>query len=207
MLEEEAYMIDRIVFDVEIQKTIEETPGGWDSTHLLGVAVCVVYEYRSDRFRIYGPQDVEALRGRVLKAEELIGFNTLLFDIPVIFGMSKEEYARSTLRSEMLLKSNDILRRIWVSQGLNPDRFQGSTHGGWKLDDVVKSTLGASGKIGNGADAPKWFQAGEWARVVNYCADDVSLEKDLAEFVDRYSYVIAPRTQRKLVVPHSTKYV
>lgn len=31
--------MDHVVFDVEIAKTIEETPGGWDATDKLGVAV------------------------------------------------------------------------------------------------------------------------------------------------------------------------
>lgn len=55
-------MIDHIVVDVEIQKTIEETPGGWDATDQLGVSVGVVYEFKSDRFRIYGPDEFSAIR-------------------------------------------------------------------------------------------------------------------------------------------------
>lgn len=61
--------------------------------------------------------------------------------------------------------------------------------GGAKLDDIATATINA-GKIGNGADAPRWYQAGQIQRVVNYCADDVAIERDLADFVDRYGYVI-----------------
>ncbi len=44
----------------------------------------------------------------------------------------------------------------------------------------------------NGADAPKWYQAGQVQRVANYCADDVALERDLCDFIDRYGYVLLP---------------
>lgn len=37
---------------------------------------------------------------------------------------------------------------------------------------------------------PKWFQAGLVQKVVNYCADDVALERDLCDFIERYGYVI-----------------
>jgi DEAD/DEAH box helicase domain-containing protein len=80
-------MIDSVVVDVEIQKTIEETPGGWEATDKLGVAVAVVYEFRRDRMRIYGPEDVEALRARLEEAERIIGFNIWKFDLPVIYGL------------------------------------------------------------------------------------------------------------------------
>jgi DEAD/DEAH box helicase domain-containing protein len=66
--------------------------------------------------------------------------------------------------------------------------------GGTKLDDVAGATIGAK-KIGNGADAPKWFQAGQVQRVVNYCADDVAIERDLADFVDCYGYVVVKGKQ------------
>ncbi len=189
--------MDHIVVDVEIKKTIEETPGGWDSTHELGVSVAVVFEFRTDRFRIYGPDDVPALRERLLKAERISGFNTVNFDYPVVFGHSKSGWLSEVdrddgvfeLRKQMLATHNDILRRIWESQSLDPDNFSPRTHEGFKLDVVAQETLGI-GKIGNGADAPKWFQAGLFHKLIEYCIDDVTIERDLATFVDRYGYVI-----------------
>lgn len=194
-------MTDHIVVDVEIQKTIEETPGGWDATDKLGVSCACVWEYRTQRMRIYGPPDVEALRTRLLEADRISGFNIWRFDFPVIWGFSRHEWdGKGTedegrvfdayrLQEKLLPKTNDLLRRIWQGLDLDPDRFDPRTHGGWGLDAVVRATLGSPGKIGYGGDAPKWFQAGLWAKVANYCADDVSLEKELTDFVDREGYV------------------
>ena len=176
-------MIDHIVVDVEIQKTIEETPGGWESTHLLGVAVACVWEYRTARMRVYGPGDVKALQDRLLCADRISGFNIWKFDFPVIFGLPGRERVEA-LRP----KCDDLLRRIWQALKLDPDSFS-KAHGGWGLDAVAGSTLGAW-KIGHGADAPKWYQAGQIQKVVNYCADDVALERDLTDFVDRHRYVL-----------------
>lgn len=197
--------MDHIVVDVEIQKTIEETPGGWDATDKLGVAVACVWGYQTARMRIYGPEDVEALRKRLLSANRISGYNTFNFDFPVIWGIPKQHWLNWTsgpnswgdkyraifgidVKAEMDVRSNDLLRRIWQAQGFDPDKWQ-SGMGGTKLDDIASATIGAS-KIGNGADAPKWFQAGQIQRVVNYCADDVAIERDLTDFVDRYGYVI-----------------
>lgn len=189
--------MDRIVFDVEIQKTIEELPRGWDQTEDMGVACCCVWEYTGQRMRIYGPDDVNELQARLLEADEIIGFNTWSFDIPVIWGFSREEWRapRSErkssivdLQQELSPKSNDLLRRIWRSLQLNPDVFT-NQHKGWGLDVVAGETLGAR-KIGYGGDAPKWFQQGLWAKVANYCADDTALERDLSDFIDKYRYVL-----------------
>jgi DEAD/DEAH box helicase domain-containing protein len=196
--------MDHVVVDVEIQKTIEETPGGWDSTHLLGVAVACVWEYQTQRMRVYGPDDVEALRKRLLQADRISGYNIFNFDFPVIWEIPKPEWLKGhtpfesvatdptagldSLKHVLKFKTNDILRRIWIAQGFNPDVFQ-SGMGGSKLDDIAIATIG-SYKIGNGTDAPKWYQAGQIHKVINYCADDVAIERDLTDFVDRYGYVI-----------------
>lgn len=191
--------MDHVVVDVEIQKTIEDTPGGWDSTHLLGVAVACVWEYQTQRMRVYGPDDVEALRARLLKADRISGYNIWNFDFPVIWGIPKQQWMKAStarltnntvehLKYDLCPKENDILRRIWIAQGFNPDVWQAGM-GGSKLDDIAGATIG-SNKIGNGADAPKWYQAGQVQRVANYCADDVAIERDLVDFVDRYGYVI-----------------
>ncbi len=74
---------------------------------------------------------------------------------------------------------------------MDPDTFS-KEHGGWGLDVVVRGTLtkGLVGKIARGDQAPKWFQSGEWGKLVNYCLDDVTLERDLAVFVEKYGFVV-----------------
>lgn len=186
--------MDHIVVDVEIQKTIEETPGGWDSTHLLGVACAVVYEYQDDRFRIFGPDDLPALRDRLLRADRITGYNIWKFDLPVIFGLPGRERVTA-----LAPKTDDLLMRIWSALGLNPHTFS-DAHKGWSLDAVALGTLRV-GKIGNGADAPRWYQAGQLHRVINYCADDVALERDLGRFMDTYGYVVHGRHGHHLPVP------
>jgi DEAD/DEAH box helicase domain-containing protein len=185
-------MIDHVCVDVEIAKTIEEV-GGWDNTERMGVAVACLWEFRTERMRIYGPDDVSALRSRLLKADRISGFNIWRFDFPVIWGQAREWWdrpalAQKELQAKLRPKTDDMLRRIWQALGLNPDVFS-DAHKGWGLDAVASDTLHAR-KIGYGGDAPKWFQAGQIQRVANYCADDVALERDLTIFVERYGYVL-----------------
>lgn len=188
-------MTDHIIVDVEIEHTIEETPGGWNATNLLGVAVACVWEYQGERMRIYGPRDVNALRERLLAADRIGGFNIMNFDFPVIWGLPKPEWMTGTsarvreIKEKIIPKTDDMLQRIWLALKLNPNQFAPATHGGWKLDDVVKATLNSPGKISDGASAPREYQKGNWGWVCNYCADDVALERDLSNFIDRYGYV------------------
>lgn len=188
-------MIDHVVVDVEIAHIVEETPGGWDATDKLGISVACVWEYTIARMRVYGPDDVKALRSRLLRADRISGFNVWNFDFPVIWGISKPDWKGMVREDNRYLKDqlgnrcNDLLRRIWQAKGLDPDKFDDRTHGGVGLDMIAQATLGVK-KIGYGGDAPKWYQAGQVQRVVNYCADDTALERDLTDFVDRYGYVI-----------------
>lgn len=196
--------MDHVVLDVEILKGPDELPGGWEDTHAMGVAVACLWEERTRRMRVYGPNELSELQTRIRQADRVTGYNVLNFDYPVIWGIEKAVWldgvrlGTSTaddsvghLKTELLPKTNDLLRRIWESLQLNPDRFQAKTHGGYPLDRVAEATIGAK-KIGHGAEAPKWFQQGLVQKVVNYCADDVALTRDLAEFVDRYGYVMSP---------------
>ncbi len=184
--------MDHIVVDVEIAHTVEEV-GGWDHTELMGVACAVVYEYQQDRFRLFGPQDVEALKERLLKADRVTGFNTWRFDFPVIWGLPARDRVL-----QLDDKSDDLLGRIWCSLELNREEFS-ELHKGWGLDVVAKGTLGA-GKSGYGGDAPKWFQAGLWARLVDYCLEDVRLERDLCNFIDKYGFVVNGNTGEVLKI-------
>ncbi len=194
--------MDHVVVDVEIQKTIEETPGGWDATDKLGVAVACVWQYQDQRMRVYGPEDVPNLMERLTKADRISGYNIFGFDFPVIWGYSRADW-KALMQGEdkkaLLSKTDDLLRQIWIALGVDPDNFVGKTHGSCKLDDIAGATLGVK-KIGYGGDAPKWFQAGLIQRVVNYCADDVAIERDLTDFVERYGYVIHNGKQLRIPV-------
>jgi len=183
--------MDHVVVDVEIAKTIEQV-GGWDHTELMGVACAVLYEYQQNRFRLYGPEDVEELKARLLAADRITGFNIWRFDFPVIWGLP----GRGRVE-ELRSKCNDLLVRIWKSLGLDEEQFS-DLHKGWGLDAVARGTLGGDGKTGYGGDAPKWFQAGLWARLVDYCLEDVRLERDLGDFIDRHGYVVNGGTGRML---------
>jgi intein/homing endonuclease len=186
-------MIDHIVIDVEIQKTIQEVPNGWDDTHLLGISTAVIYEYKTDRYRVYGPSELDRLSiiSRLEEADRISGFNIWKFDFPVIYALPSRDRVESLKE-----KTNDILYRIWQSLKLNPNEFS-SLHKGWGLDIVCKGTLGR-GKTGYGGDAPVWFQRGDWSRLVDYCIDDVKLERDLTNFVDKYGFVVNGNTNQVL---------
>ena len=45
-------------------------------------------------------------------------------------------------------------------------------------------------KTGNGATAPLLYQDGRLAELIDYCIEDVRIEKTLFEFIARYGYVI-----------------
>ena len=192
-------MSDHIVVDIEIKTPIVEK-ADWERPDL-GVSCAVVYVYEEDRYRVYGdtPVALDLLRAVILAAGRVSGFNTFKFDLPVIWGVSRSQWPTEEFAS-LLPRQNDILRRIWIAKGLDPDNYVHATHGGVGLDAVVKATLGGPGKIGYGGDAPLWYQNGEWGKLVNYCLDDVALEKQLVDFVDRYGYIIDPVTMNNLVI-------
>ena len=197
-------MTDHIVVDVEIQHNPEKFPERWEATDKLGVACAAVYEFREDRFRVYGPDDVRALQDRLLGADRVSGFNIWKFDYPVIWGMTRKDWSLRSLtpatpQATLNLHADDMLVRIWRALGLDEREFT-DRHQGWGLHYVALGTLGR-GKSGYGEDAPKWFQAGLWAKVVDYCLHDVALERDVVAFVDRHGYVVNGKTGGVLKVP------
>lgn len=189
---------DHIVIDVEIKNCVGENGLTWNDTDRLGVACACVWEYSSQRMRIYGPDSEGELRQRIVRADRVSGFNIDKFDLPLIFKMPNRQHP--LICGYDGRKVNDIFLHVLRALGASEDATEEEIHKfhhGWSLNDICTATLGV-GKIGHGAEAPRWFQQGDWARVVNYCADDVALERDLVDFVDRHGYVISGG--RRLVI-------
>ena len=195
--------MDHIVVDVEIIKDPLTVPNGWRATDQLGVSVAVTYGFGSDRFRVYGPNDLDSLRERVLRADRVTTFNGWNFDFPVIWGVSadgwwKDMASRNPAAHRLFETSDDLLRRAWISQGLNPDEFIATTHGGFGLENFGRGTLNR-GKIGKGDKIPQMFADGNWAGVVTYCIDDVALTRDLVRIADRDGAITAIRSGNRVV--------
>jgi DEAD/DEAH box helicase domain-containing protein len=181
-------VIDHIVVDVETTKLFKEVQGGRESLDKLGVGCAVIYSYLDDGYAIYKQNCVEELKERLLKADKITGFNTYKFDYPVIWGMKLKDWLGCRDAQKIIPKTNDILRRVWISLGLNPMEFTGA-HRGLSLNNICTATLNED-KSKMGEDAPFLLRDGEWDLVLTYCLHDVKLTKNLADFIDKYGYVV-----------------
>lgn len=183
-------MLPYRVFDIEIAKTIDETPGKWDGARkgLSGHSCTVVYDSEEDRTIIYGPDQVaelaEILEGPVV----IVSFNGLGFDQPAIEGMLGRKLDIRT-HCDIL----DLLRQATGSWK------------GLKLNDLAHLTLGRQ-KTDHGAHAPIVYQEAialarrgqfeeafsKYAGLLNYCGVDVTLTRDLLRFLQENGFVVGP---------------
>lgn len=174
------------VFDAEIKERIENLPNGWKDHHLMGVSVLVIFDYRTMRYRIFGDANIEEAISILNTYDIVVGFNTVGFDWKLLRATYPMLY--QTTYAKRVSKDFDILREIWISLGLDPDNFNGKTHGGYKLDHVAEETVQLR-KTGDGANAPKLYQQGLLFELIDYCVQDVKIEKELFEFAVRNKFV------------------
>lgn len=190
-------MANKIVFDVEIANTVEES-GGWDCTHKMGIGVAVVWFVEQQRFQLFGQSQIEQLRSVILAADEVAGFNIWSFDLPVVFEMPRAEFTQSDLAKRIAPTVYDLYRLISAS-GFSK---------GWNLDSVSKGTLGKQawgGKSANGAEAPEMFKRGEMIELANYCLTDVALERDAIAFAKQFGYVTNQAGLRRTIPAQDTE--
>lgn len=170
------------VFDIEIAKSIEDTPGGWDGARkgLSGFACATMYDSETNHMWLYGPQDLEQLANDLEDPAVMISFNGIGFDVPVIEGILKRKL---DIRSHF-----DLLDVLITSTGQRK---------GLKLDNIAQRTLG-KGKSGSGAFAPVMYQAGlkgaedgvqNIVNLLRYCALDVIILRDLVYFLQENGFV------------------
>lgn len=172
-------MIDDVVLDVEVLE--DPTVVGWENTDRLGLSVAMLYDCAAERVVPYYAGDLADLLERLTRADRVVGFNVLDFDLPVLHRVARGEWLGSEQRKLWRDKVVDLLQDIWL--GLST-RFQK----GWNLDHVCKSTIGR-GKTGDGAQAARLWAAGERGAVEAYCRNDVEITRDLYFHVVANGYV------------------
>ena len=167
-----------LIFDVETQRSADEV-GGWGNTHLMRLALAVVYDTASGAFETYSEDDAEALVDRLFRAPAVVGFNVRRFDYGVLRAY--------TVRPLERLPTFDLLEDVQRKLGYR-----------LSLDHLARETLGR-GKSGDGLQSLAWWKEGRIAEIEAYCRKDVELVRDLIAFAARERHVIFQHKQGERV--------
>lgn len=148
-------MSKEIVFDIE-------TIGDIRDLTTMKVTVVSIYEYEHDRYQSFDEHELGNLWPILERAERLIGFNSLHFDLPIL----GRNYAGDLTKIPHL----DILKVVKESTG---NRI--------KLNDIARATLQIE-KSADGLQAMEWYKEGKIAEIKKYCEQDVKVTKDVYEY-------------------------
>jgi len=113
----------------------------------------------SDKELDFWESDMQKLDEVLKKADIIVGYNILRFDMPVISNYLGSEVMKYPMLDLMVAAKYKI--------GFNP-----------KLNNLVTATLGR-GKLGSGLDAVRYYANGQLDELKKYCLEDVRLTKDL----------------------------
>ena len=184
-----------VIFDLEIKKTIEQCSKGWQSYDEMGISCLCMFDYFTGRYRVFDDYNKDEAVRILCTYDLVVGFNTIGFDWKVV----QAEWIKSSDNLAILAarqsKDYDILAAIWSSIG--------GFSKGYKLDDVAFDSIGVR-KSGDGALAPKLYQAGRLADVIDYCINDVLIEKTLFEFVINNGFINRAGKTVQLELPKIT---
>jgi hypothetical protein len=168
--------MNTIYFDLETQRTANDV-GGWEKKRDMGMSVGVTYSTARDEYRIYGERRVNDLIDQLLRADLVVGFNLMNFDLQVLMGYTILDLPHQ-------LRTLDLFVEI--------EKVSGNK---LKLDNIALATLGI-GKIAAGVDAIKWWREKRLMEIAEYCCFDVKVTKLVHEhglahrelfYIDKFS--------------------
>lgn len=173
-----------VVFDLEVQKSIvtdgrkinpETDVNGWANSKFSKMSFGVLFDYEDNLYKIYDQSNIKELEKRLLRAERIVTYNGVSFDYNVLIEDGCNIQASP-------LRDYDILIKLWAKNGRRER--------GFKLDEVANLNLGI-GKSEDGAEAPKLFQTGQFARLITYCIKDVHMTKLLYDKIISDGFLFA----------------
>jgi hypothetical protein len=153
---------DIVYFDLETQRTAGDV-GGWDHKDKMGMSVGVTYSTARDEYKIYQEHEAEPLIQQLQRADLVVGFNVVKFDLSVLEAYTILRLADAVVCLDLML---DIESRIGHRLS---------------LEAVAQASLGV-GKIADGLDAIRWWREGKKRDVAEYCCFDVKVTKMVHEF-------------------------
>lgn len=154
----------QVILDVETQQTFDEVGGYFPDRLKISFAGANIRQGYGEpgEFRSYFEKDIPELLSLLEKADVIVGFNVVGFDLPTFTN-----YYNGDVND---LPALDLMLRIKDSTG---HRIA--------LDAVAKETLGI-GKTGNGLDAIRYYRNNELDKLEKYCLQDVKVTRDLLDY-------------------------
>ncbi len=157
------------VIDIETQLSAREV-GGWHRADLMRVSCIVLYDSKDKIFHEYLEAQVEDLVDHLQRLELVIGFNNNKFDYRVLSGYSDFDFHS--------LPTLDLLENVHGRLGFR-----------LSLDHLARETLGTP-KSADGLQALRWWKQGKIREIVDYCAKDVEITRDLYLFGREHRYLV-----------------
>ena len=126
------------------------------------LTVVAIHDSETGGYASFFKEDLPRLWPIIERADQLIGFNSTTFDIPLL-----NRYYPGDLSH---IRSLDLLVEVQNALGRRV-----------RLQSLAEATLGKS-KIGDGIQAGEWWKEGEKDKVAEYCIEDVRLTRELYEY-------------------------
>jgi DEAD/DEAH box helicase domain-containing protein len=171
-------MINEVVFDIETKKLFSDIEG--DNPADLEVSIVSLYERQLDEnfketsgsIKSFWEDDFKKMWPIFQKADRIIGFNSLGFDVPALTPHANFPFDKLS-HFDLLAKVKEVLgHRL-------------------SLDALAKETIGTT-KIGVGTDAVKFWNMGDKKSLKllkEYCEADVIITKDVYDFGLKNKYL------------------
>lgn len=158
----------KLVFDIETKNIFEDV--GSNNPADLDISVVGLYDYDTNKYMSFVQEEFEQMWRYFEKADLLITFNGVYFDIPLLNKYFKKEGRGDLTKTRNL----DIFKEIKT------------TSGRWlKLDKVAEGTFGIN-KTGDGFDAVAWWRQGKVDEIRKYCIEDVKITKEVYDFAMKH---------------------
>lgn len=128
--------------------------------------VVAIHDSETGTYSSYFKEELSKLWPILEHADMLIGFNSDVFDIPLL-----NRYYPGNLSH---LRSLDLLAEVYKVLGRRI-----------RLQALAEATLG-KGKKGDGLKAGEWWREGKKAKVSEYCIEDVRLTRELYDYAMKH---------------------
>lgn len=153
-----------ITFDIE--SISDSNVRGHIDVNEQELTVVAIHDSETGEYSSFFKEDLPRLWPILERADQLIGFNSDTFDIPLL-----NRYYPGDLSH---IRSLDLLSEVQKVLGRRI-----------RLQSLAEATLG-KGKKGDGLKAGEWWKEGKKDKVAEYCIEDVRLTRELYEYAMKH---------------------